>query len=62
MQLDSHNNNNLERLESMERKLSEALENADTSNYEQRFKLYSNIINNAEIAHQKIAMNDPLRK
>ena len=52
MQLvDGHNNNNnLERIESLERKLSAVLENAENADYDTMCKIYSNIINNAELA------------
>lgn len=46
-----HNNNDLDRLDSMERKLSNALDNGDQhQNLETMFQLYSDVINNAELA------------
>ena len=62
MQLDGHNNNNLERLESLERQLSTVLDNPNLGDYDQMFRVYSSIINSAEIASQKIGSNDPLKK
>ncbi|TNV87937.1 hypothetical protein FGO68_gene5151 [Halteria grandinella] len=58
-----HNNNDLDRLDSMERKLSNALDNGDQhQNLETMFQLYSDVINNAELASNQIKANDPLKK
>jgi hypothetical protein len=63
MEAQGHNNNNLERLDSMERKLSSLLDKGEeTADYGAIFQIYSHILNNAEIASNQIKASDPLKK
>eukprot|EP00347_Sterkiella_histriomuscorum_P000787 403374506 len=52
----------LRKLELVEKELSNILDYAEQSNYETIYRIYSNIINNAELASQYIDNNDPIKK
>ncbi len=55
-------NEELRKLEQMEKELSNILENAEQSDFETVYRIYSNIINNAELASKQIDSHDPLKK
>ena len=46
----------------MERELANILDNAERADYETVYRIYSNIINNAELASKQISNNDPIKK
>ena len=51
-----------ERIDSLERKLSAVLDNAEQADYGTMCKVYSDVINNAELASRQISKDDPLKK
>lgn len=52
----------LTRIEMMEKELSNVLERAGHGNYETLYNIYSNIINNAELASRQIDNADPVKR
>ena len=49
-------------LEQLERELSNILDKAEQSDFETLCRIYSNVINNAELASRQIDNNDPVKK
>ncbi|CDW74630.1 UNKNOWN [Stylonychia lemnae] len=52
----------LKKLEVMEKELSNILDYAEQSNFETIYRIYQNIINNADLASQQIDNHDPIKK
>ena len=52
----------LKRLELLEKELSNILDYAEQSDFETIYRIYNNVLNNAELASKYIDNNDPIKK